>query len=281
MNFGKRMDKLKVWKEELPFDERLKLWDERADFAKEKLPLKGLKSLPKMVGITEETKRFLRLKSLWWMIRKDEGASIFLSFMRRPFYHLSRLIRSYFGKFPMKEEGDFFLYGVPSVSAFKDMLKKKNTVLVAGFSYCHKPLECPSGRFTDQCIRDPDNLVCQQCFIGKAINQLPKEHTVPVIIPTVHYIGRKVFEAIRQNPEKEVIFLITACEMTLRMFHDYGNMAGIKGAGVRLGGRICNTMRAFELSEVGIKPGLTVVTEDTQDQMMTFIHERQKAESTF
>lgn len=275
------MDKLKVWKEELAFNERLKLWDERAGNAKAVLPLKELKSLPKMPGITDDTRRFLRLKSLVWMIRKDKGASIFFSVMRRPFYHLARLIRSYFGKYPMKEEGDFFFYGVSSARELTELIKKKNTVLVAGFSYCHKPLECPSGRFTDECIRDPENLICRQCFIGKALNQLPHGHTVPAIIPTVHYIGRKVFQVIKENPGKEVIFLITACEMTLRMFHDYGNMAGIKGAGIRLGGRICNTMRAFELSEEGIKPGLTVVAQETQDLMMSLIHERQKAESAF
>lgn len=275
------MDKLRVWKEELPFDERLKVWDARAALAKETHPVKELKSMPKMVGITNETKRFLKLKSLWWMIRKDAGASIFLSVMRRPFYHVSRLIRSYLGLIPMKEEGDFFLYGISSLDNFRELLKEKDTVLVAGFSYCHKPLECPSGRFTDQCVLDLDNPVCRQCFIGKALSQLPKKHTVPVIIPTVHHIGRKVFEVIRANRKKKVIFLITACEMTLRMFHDYGNMAGIQGAGVRLGGRICNTLRAFELSEEGIKPGLTVVAKDAQEEIMSLIQERQVAESAF
>ena len=58
--------------------------------------------------------------------------------------------------------------------------------------------------------------------------------------------------------EKKLLFLITACEMSLVMFADYGNMMGAKGIGIRLDGRICNTMRAFHLSERGIKPGLTV-----------------------
>ena len=41
-------------------------------------------------------------------------------------------------------------------------------------------------------------------------------------------------------------------------------MVKIKGVGVRLDGRICNTMQAFALSERGIKPGLTVVLPETQ-----------------
>ena len=70
---------------------------------------------------------------------------------------------------------------------------------------------------------------------------------------------------------KKIIFLITACEMTLEMFGDWGNMTGIQGIGVRLDGRICNTMKAFELSEQGIKPGLTVVLGETQKKMLEWI----------
>lgn len=275
------MDKLRIWKEELPFEERVSAWDEEAKAAKLVRPLKELGFLPKMTGITEETKKFLRWKSLLWMVKKDRGASIFKSVMKRPFYYLSRLIKSFFKQKPFKENGDFYLYGIDSINDFKALLEREDTFLIVGFSYCHKPFECPSGRFTDQCIHDPNNSVCKQCFIGKAINQLPCKQTEFVIIPTVHHIGREAFRIIEQNPNKKVIFLITACEMTLKMFADYGNMAGITGIGIRLGGRICNTMRAFELSEEGHKPGLTVVMDDTQDEMMKLINLRQKKEKSF
>ena len=68
--------------------------------------------------------------------------------------------------------------------------------------------------------------------------------------------------------------MITACEMTLEMFGDWGNMVNLRGVGIRLDGRICNTMRAFELSERGIKPGLTVVLDETQKAMLRLIRER-------
>ncbi len=70
--------------------------------------------------------------------------------------------------------------------------------------------------------------------------------------------------------------MITACEMTLEMFGDWGNMVGVKGIGVRLDVRICNTMKAFALSENGVKPGLTVVLEETKQKMLDLIrHVRQ------
>lgn len=75
-----------------------------------------------------------------------------------------------FKKKPYLREGDFFYYGVKTEKEFKQLLKDPKTLLVLGFSYCHKPFECPSGRFTDACIHDQENLACQQCFIGKAVH---------------------------------------------------------------------------------------------------------------
>jgi hypothetical protein len=115
--------------------------------------------------------------------------------------------------------------------------------------------------------------VCRQCFIGKAVNALPlhQDNILPLFIPTIHYIGEKMFELTEKNPTQKLLFLITACEMTLEMFGDWGNMVGAKGIGARLDGRICNTMKAFELSEVGIKPGLTVVLPETQEAILRLI----------
>ena len=42
------------------------------------------------------------------------------------------------------------------------------------------------------------------------------------MIPTVHYIGDKIFELVHAHPKSQVLFLITACEMTLEMFGDLG-----------------------------------------------------------
>ena len=107
----------------------------------------------------------------------------------------------------------------------------------------------------------------------------PKQ-TIPLFIPTIRYVGGKIFEIVHQHPGKPILFMITACEMTLEMFGDWGNMVNIKGLGIRLDGRICNTMKAFELSEQGIKPGLTVVLDETQKAILQLIRCRNQAFST-
>jgi hypothetical protein len=234
--------------------------------------LKTLSHLPKIPGITPQTARHLKWKSVKYLIQYDHKKILFKNFFKHPWKYGKSFFRSLIKKKSYIRDGDFFLYGIQSVSEFENLLKEPDKVFVVGFSYCHKPFECPSGRFTDECIHDLKNPVCQQCFIGKAVHALPKRDVIPLFIPTIHYIGEKIFDIVDAHPQKQVLFLITACELTLEMFGDWGNMVDIQGIGVRLDGRICNTMKAFELSERGIKPGLTVVLEETQERILKLLN---------
>lgn len=265
------MSKLKMWDGRTTWEQAEARWDEGAKQAACRQPVKGLSRLPNMPGMAGDTARFLKWKAFKWMIAKDTDWRLLRKFLKRPLHYGWGLIRSLLHKKPYVRDGDFFLYGIGSVDEFAALVEIPQALLVVGFSYCHKPFECPSGRFTDACIHDADHPVCRQCFIGKCVHALPPNRTIPVFIPTIHYIGEKILDVISAHPNKKILFLITACEMTLEMFGDLGNMAGIKGIGVRLDGRICNTLKAFELSETGIKPGLTVVLEPTQRRILDLL----------
>jgi len=65
--------------------------------------------------------------------------------------------------------------------------------------------------------------------------------------------------------------------MTLQMFGDWANMMQVRGLGVRLDGQICNTMKAFVASEHGVKPGMTVVLDDTKQRILNLIKFRRDA----
>lgn len=268
------MSKLKLWKEGASWESAEAAWDRSASEARKESPLKELSQLPNMPGMTPETAKNLKWKSLKWMILKDHGMQVFRQIVKHPIRYFCSFVKSAFKTKPYVRENDFFLYGVESVEAFQRLLEKPDSLFVVGFSYCHKPFECPSGRFTDQCVHDLDNPVCRQCFIGKCMHALPEKQVIPLLIPTIHYIGAQILKIVHANPGREVLFMITACEMTLEMFGDWGNMVGIRGVGVRLDGRICNTMKAFELSEQGIKPGLTVVLDGTKQKMLELIRQR-------
>lgn len=265
-----------MWNEHASWKEAEAAWDKKAEKASLEYPIKKLKCMPEMQGITKETAKNLKWKSLKWMIVKDEGFNILKNCFKHPIKYGKAFLRSAWQNKPYLKDGDFFLYGVKNLEEFASLVTDKESLFVVGFSYCHKPFECPSGRFTDQCMHDANHRVCQQCFIGKCMHALPDRNVIPLVIPTIHYIGRKIFEIVHANPGKKVIFMITACEMTLEMFGDWGNMVGICGIGVRLDGRICNTMKAFELSEMGIKPGLTSVLEPTQRCILDIIRKRRE-----
>lgn len=272
--------KLKMWDACSTWEEAEQEWDKGSEKLCKTQPIKKLSNLPQMPGITPETARHLKWKSLRWILTKDHKKEVRQGFLKHPLKYGLGYLKSVVRRDSYIRDRDFFLYGVDSVKAFEELLCKEDSLLVLGFSYCHKPFECPSGRFTDACMHNSEHPVCRQCFIGKAINAAPERDVIPLSIPTVHYIGGKIFEIVHQYPDKRVIFLITACEMTLKMFGDLGNMVGIEGIGVRLDGRICNTMRAFELSENGIKPGLTVVTEETQKRILDLLRVRREKKIT-
>lgn len=263
--------KKRLWDTHPSWEPAEAAWDQGAEARKASHPLKILKTLPQMPGIAEETAKNLKWKSLKYLVFHDKERVIPRYFFKHPVKYALRLLKSSLKKKSYLRDEDFFLYGIKSVDEFEKLCADPKTLLVVGFSYCHKPHECPSGRFTTDCIHDPENPVCRQCFIGKAVNALPEKDVIPLFITTIHYIGEKIFEIVEAHPDRKVRFIITACEMTLEMFGDWGNMVKIQGIGVRLDGRICNTMKAFELSEEGIKPGLTVVLDGTQKRILDLI----------
>ncbi|MGK2914266.1 MAG: hypothetical protein ACSLE5_07400 [Porticoccaceae bacterium] len=259
---------VKFWQRYDSWADAEKAWDARADGLAEQLPLKTFKKNPNLPGIRRNTRRFLPWKSLSYLHRHDHSGKLRRYFWRHPLRHGIGLVKNLLRGQSYRRDGDFFLYDIADVAEFVHRLEQPNAVLVVGFSYCHKPFECPAGRFTDQCIHDQSSPVCGQCFIGKAVHSLPEVRVIPLFITTVHYIGEKMIEARAAWPGRDVLFLITACELTLEMFGLVGCAVGLEGVGVRLDGQICNTMKAFAASEIGIKPGMAIVTEPTQARMM-------------
>ena len=264
------------WEKYSTWEEAEKSWDERAGVLQKTQPIKQLVKIPTLPGIRPKTKKNLRMKALNYLAKYDEERFFIRYFFSRPIKHSFNLIRSYLSPLPFTRDKDFFLYGLKNEAEFKDLLSAPNSLLVIGFSYCHKPFECPSKRFTQECIHDVTNPVCGQCFIGKCVHSLPEKQVLPVFITTVHQIGEVIVKQVQKNPALEITYIITACEMTLQMFGDWANMMRVRGLGIRLDGQICNTMKAFVASEHGIKPGMAVVLDDTKKRILDLIRLRRE-----
>ncbi len=262
---------VKYWQRYQTWNEAEQAWDKRAARLQTEHPLRTFKVNPRLPGIRRHTRKHLTWKTLSYIQRHDYSGKLGRYFWRRPLKHAWGLIRSLACKQLYRRDGDLFFYRFGCLEDVKSRLIDPNAVLVIGFSYCHKPFECPAGRFTDACVRDLDSPVCGQCFIGKCVHALPDARVEPLFITTVHYIGEKMIEAHDRWPDREILFLITACELTLEMFGKLGHAVGFQGVGVRLDGQICNTMPAFKASERGLKPGMAVVNDDAQADMMALI----------
>lgn len=248
-------------------------WDEQSLIHKKQCSLKELSFLPSMIGITPRTAKLLRWKALWYLVWHDSHKIFSTYFFRRPIAYACRLLRSYCKRKSFTREGDLFFYQISSSTEFVQKARSPQAIVLVGFSYCHKPFECPSGRFTDACQNMQDNPICGQCFIGKVSHLLQDTSAHIVYIPTIHYIGQKLLQLQEQYKDHKILFLITACELSLTMFADWGHMIEAEGIGIRLSGRICNTMKAFSLSEKGIKPGLTILPPSTQEQMLHLLQQ--------
>ena len=262
------------WDKYRSWNEAEEAWDAAAKQAAAACPLKD--AVIPLVPAIAPGETGLRWKGLWWVLKKDKGLSLVRRLLRRPFRYAFGYLRSVVKRSPSRQEGDLFFYGLSGLDELKELLGEKESFLVLGFSYCQKPLECPCGRFSDGCLHALDNPVCRQCTIGKAMHALPRDRAMVVVIPTINSIGSTILEAVHSH--RRVVFIITACALALEMFSDMGNMAGIRGVGIRLGGRVCNTFRAFELSEKGIKPGVTVVPSLAQRTLFDLLRTRREAQ---
>src|SRR5262249_2592244 len=104
------MSKEYFWNQHSSWQEATQAWDEGANKQKEANPLKVLQTLPKMPGMTEETAKNLKWKSLKWMIAKDHEWKIAKHILKRPFHYAAKYIKSLFKKKSFVRDGDFFLY---------------------------------------------------------------------------------------------------------------------------------------------------------------------------
>ena len=97
-----------------------------------------------------------------------------------------------------------------------------------------------------------------------------------LVVPDVYYISKKLIEIKKKHPDKEVLFVIITCNLSIHMFADNANIFKIKGLAIELSGRICVNNQTFLLAEKGIKPGITCLSYDNEDIVFELLNIRSK-----
>jgi hypothetical protein len=261
----------KFWDRYSSWDDAERNWEKGSTIAAEKTPIESSKGKDLPLSIHSKTKRFLKWKTAWYFLSQDTGLKLTKHFFKYPLKYAFNFIKSLLRKKPYQRINNLYLYGFKTIKEFQKEIPSDDNILIVGFGYCHKPLECPDQRFSEQCRHDPDNPICRQCFIGKCMNTLPNKNVVPLVVTTVHYIGEKVTSLIEKHPNKNITFIMTVCELGLEMFSDWGNMVNVKGVGIKLCGRVCTTLETFKYAERGIKPHLTDLLESDKKQLLELL----------
>src|ERR1700722_6526599 len=99
------MSKLKLWNE-TAWEEAERNWETGAQEAAKLKPIKKLLQMPVMAGITPETAKHLKWKSLKWMVGKDSGVKVLKGFLRHPVKYGLALLRSMLKVKPYIRDGD-------------------------------------------------------------------------------------------------------------------------------------------------------------------------------
>lgn len=199
----------------------------------------------------------MKLKSLIYLLSHDKNKILTKYFFRNFFSLSTRFIISLFKTTYTKKDG-IYLFNIIDPEYIK-----KSSNLIIGFSFCEKPLECPSQRFTSECKNDPLNTICQTCPISKYLKKINvKDYTI-FFITTVNYIGEELIKIKNTNPN----FLIIACPFSLKMFAHFSYILNLKGIGIPLEGPVCNNFKAFKLAEEGKKKAKTFISNQLEEKL--------------
>lgn len=164
----------------------------------------------------------------------------------------------------IKEKDGIILFGLKNIDTFQKELKKENSFLFAGISYCQKPPHCRV-RFSPLCHE------CG-CFVGKTAkaSRYLKDGSFRAITTTTQ-LALDILETIEKYPNKELFFLISACPLSIKMFKKWAAIFNLRGVALPLRGEVCATNRDFKKAEKGIKPGKTVLCKENETLFLNIL----------
>jgi hypothetical protein len=255
---------MKFWENFSSFESANAAWD------KKQASLENILSLKKVLFEQKNKLKFsnfIRIKSLFYLIRQDKRLKLLKFFLKKPIINSYNLFRSYLSKEPYIKEKDFFLFNLSNLNELKQLALENSSLFVFGFSYCQKPFECPQKRFSSQCLHDYNNNICSQCFIGKCTNAMNNKD-IFLVITDIYHFAKKILELINKNPNKKIIFIITSCELSVKMFSDFANVLKIKALSIKLTKKVCLNYKSFLTAEKGKK---SVITDLDKEKKILFL----------
>ena len=118
---------MKFWDQHPSWEEAAAAWEKGAVEAAQKKPLRTLKVLPQMPGITEETAKNLKWKKFKYMVTHDKGGTVRRHFLKHPLRYGIRYLRSVFKSKSYTREKIFSIMASPPL---KNLNKRRQRKIV-------------------------------------------------------------------------------------------------------------------------------------------------------
>lgn len=209
----------------------------------------------------KKSQRFLMVKGFYHIFRQ-EPFYVLKTILRRPFSYFWRYILSFKTKRGHIPEGAY-LYGFKDIKSFKKSINTKKSQLILGSSYCQRPKNCPTIRFSSICPLE--NNICYTCPIS-TYKKLLKRNDSFIMITTALELGKKIISLQKTHPEKDIIFILSSCDLSQEIFTFFSYILGIKGIAFSLRGNICKNFKSFKHAEEGKKKAQTYL--DSKQNML-------------
>ena len=253
----------------MQFWEKFSSLKEAFDYLDENIDSTG-KNLPTInINSIEKHNFIFKLKSTIYLLKQDRF--FFKTLIKKPLFYIYKILRSFLKSKSYIENNNIFLFNLKNLKSIDKYIQDKSYQIIWGFSYCQKPVNCPKKRFSSECIYDVNNPVCKNCYICKCANLIHKDDKF-LVIPDVKYIGKELIKI--HNDNKKICFVISSCDLSIKMNSDFANMLNIKGMGIKLSGRTCVNFKSFLYAEKGIKSAMTDLTSDLKKVLTDLIKAR-------
>lgn len=160
----------------------------------------------------------------------------------------------------IKRKKGYVLINVTNLSQLIKSISNSPKDLVVMLSYCIKPIECPSGRFSDKCRPRLSSRVCEKCPLKDIkfktnkigcdfyIDYKTKEMVKDYLIPTFREF---------QQTSKFKPLIVVSCPMGLNRFLEAAIIIGFKGIGFYLTKGICKTAEHYKKGDTSKKKEIT------------------------
>ena len=161
-------------------------------------------------------------------------------------------LRYYYEKPSLKGNAGFFLFNIDNPCEFQRQ-KTHYYDIIVGVSYCQKPINCPSGRFNDEC-KPKDLTVCRDCVVNQIRKQALDSNLKFIILTTSFDFARFHLERTNNRMQSSrILYIVSVCPYILNISKLFGFILNTILISFPLTKRGCRNAREFISAEKGGK----------------------------